>query len=235
MGMLCGSNGGWTRLAYLDMSDATNTCPSDFRLCESDGVRACGRRDHRGGKCDSAKYPSHGIGYQEVCGRVKGYEYGSPDAVEVMPGEDSIHNDINSHYVDGVSITRSQSGSGHKHIWTLMAGRYQKTPDDGNCVCNFVHGAKQQIQKFIGRDYYCESGVASNSQKKLHTEHPLWEGNCSAEEKDCCSANGSPPWFHKTGLTVSQSADDFLEIRICGDERKENEDVPVGFYEIYVK
>ena len=27
---LCGSGGGWTRLAYLDMSDATENCPSGF-------------------------------------------------------------------------------------------------------------------------------------------------------------------------------------------------------------
>ena len=43
MGRLCGSGGGWTRLAYLDMSDATQNCPSGFRLYQSGGVRACGR------------------------------------------------------------------------------------------------------------------------------------------------------------------------------------------------
>ena len=40
---LCGSGGGWTRLAYLDMSDSTVNCPSGFRLYQSGGVRACGR------------------------------------------------------------------------------------------------------------------------------------------------------------------------------------------------
>ena len=43
MDELCGSGGGWTRLAYLDMSDATENCPSGFRLYQSGGVRACGR------------------------------------------------------------------------------------------------------------------------------------------------------------------------------------------------
>uniref|UniRef100_A0A1X7UD80 Fibrinogen C-terminal domain-containing protein n=1 Tax=Amphimedon queenslandica TaxID=400682 RepID=A0A1X7UD80_AMPQE len=43
MGLLCGSGGGWTRLVYLDMSDATQNCPSGFRLYQSGGVRACGR------------------------------------------------------------------------------------------------------------------------------------------------------------------------------------------------
>uniref|UniRef100_A0A1X7U0M4 Uncharacterized protein n=1 Tax=Amphimedon queenslandica TaxID=400682 RepID=A0A1X7U0M4_AMPQE len=36
----CGSIG-WTRLAYLNMSDATVNCPSGFRLYQSGGVRAC--------------------------------------------------------------------------------------------------------------------------------------------------------------------------------------------------
>ena len=40
---LCGSDEGWTRLAYLDMSDPSEECPSGFRLYESGGVRACGR------------------------------------------------------------------------------------------------------------------------------------------------------------------------------------------------
>ena len=33
MGKLCGTEGGWTRLAYLDMSDSTKNCPAGFRNC----------------------------------------------------------------------------------------------------------------------------------------------------------------------------------------------------------
>ena len=40
MGELCGTGGGWTRLAYLDMSDSTVNCPTEFRLYQSGGVRA---------------------------------------------------------------------------------------------------------------------------------------------------------------------------------------------------
>ena len=32
---LCGSGGGWTRLAYLDMTDSTENCPSGFKLYQS--------------------------------------------------------------------------------------------------------------------------------------------------------------------------------------------------------
>ena len=57
---LCGSGGGWTRLAYLDMTDATENCPSGFKLYQSGGVRACGRPTSSGGSCQSVQFPSNG-------------------------------------------------------------------------------------------------------------------------------------------------------------------------------
>ena len=123
MGELCGSGGGWTRLAYLDMSDATVNCPSGFRLYQSGGVRACGRPTSSVGSCQSVQFPSNGISYSQVCGKVVGYQYGSPDAVDSGRGTPGHHNNINSYYVDGVSITR---GSPRQHVWTLMAGSAER-------------------------------------------------------------------------------------------------------------
>ena len=54
---LFGTGGGWTRLAYLDMSDSTVNCPTGFRLHQSGGVRACGRTVSSGGSCSSVQYP----------------------------------------------------------------------------------------------------------------------------------------------------------------------------------
>ena len=61
MEKLCGSDEGWTRLAYLDMSDPSEECPSGFRVYESGGVRTCGRPVSSGGICASVKFPSNGI------------------------------------------------------------------------------------------------------------------------------------------------------------------------------
>ena len=77
---LCGSGGGWTRLAYLDMTDSTENCPSGFKLYQSGGVKGCGRATSSGGSCTSVQFPSNGISYSQVCGRVTGYQYGSTDA-----------------------------------------------------------------------------------------------------------------------------------------------------------
>ena len=227
---LCGSGGGWTRLAYLDMSDSTVNCPSGFRLYQSGGVRACGRPVTGSGSCVSVQFPSNGISYSQVCGRVTGYQYNSPDAVY---NEGSNHNNLNGDYVDGVSITR---GSPHQHVWTLMAGLHEghrNTHLGSICSCSAA-GSTQQVQSFIGDHYFCESAVASGEwQQQLYTSDPLWDGQgCGSEESACCNVPGIP-WFHRDyGNTTTT---DYIELRVCGDEGTDNEGTPVGYYEIYVQ
>ena len=238
---LCGSGGGWTRLAYLDMTDATENCPSGFRLYQSGGVRACGRATSNDASCTSVQFPSNGISYSQVCGRVVGYQYASTDAVQhglwnnqnYIGGTDPKHNDINSAYVDGVSITR---GSPRQHVWTLMAGLAGSAIDyDGrfNCPCSPGSLQGPHIQSFIGNDYYCESGAGSSWAHILYTSNPLWDGqSCGSIETSCCNVPGIP-WFHRD--YGSNTTTDYLELRVCADQETSDEDAPVGFYEIYVK
>ena len=234
---LCGSGGGWTRLAYLNMNDSTENCPSGFRLYQSGGVRACGRAHNNDYSCQSVQFPSNGISYSQVCGRVVGYQFGSPDAVLWLNPKnyktDPKHNDINSAYVDGVSITR---GSPRQHVWTLMAGLFGSTftwSERYICPCSTVSKQGPHVQSFISNNYYCESGAGTSWSKTLYTSDPLWDGKgCGAVETACCSVPGLP-WFHRDyGNTTTT---DYLELRVCGDEGTDNEDIPVSFYEIYVK
>ena len=227
---LCGSGGGWTRLAYLDMSDATQNCPSGFRLYQSGGVRACGRPVSNSGSCVSVQFPSNGISYSEVCGRVVGYQYASPDAVHSGFGPN--HNNLNGDYIDGVSITH---GSPRQHVWSLIAGVTQLQSGSSryfSCPC--FSGSLQQIQSFIGSHSFCESGnPVEIPTSVLYTSDPLWDGqNCGSGETACCSVPGLP-WFHRDYSNTTTT--DYLELRVCGDESTGNEDVPVGYYEIYVK
>ena len=220
---LCGSRGGWTRLAYLNMSDDTQNCPSGFRLYQSGGVRACGRPATGSGSCVSVQFPSNGISYSQICGRVVGYQYKSTDAVE------DYHNDINSYYVDGVSITR---GSPRQHVWTLMAGYAEAEAHAGSCPCN--NGSTVRVVPFIGDNYFCESGNtdANSTLPILYTSDPLWDGeDCGSDEAPCCTAPGLP-WFHRD---YANTTTDYIELRVCGDEGTKDEDSPVSFYEIYVK
>ena len=235
MGELCGSGGGWTRLAYLDMTDSTENCPSGFRLYQSGGVKACGRATSNGGSCTSVQFPSNGISYSQVCGRVVGYQYGSPDAVY---SEGSHHNDINSYYVDGVSITQ---GPPRQHVWTLIAGLGTAgvtswTGDTRRtiCPCSPDSPQKSTLQSFIGNDYFCESGnpATDGSYKDtLYSSDPLWDGKDCSSEGDCCTVPGLP-WFHKV---LNTTTTDYLELRVCADQETTDEDTPLSFYELYIK
>uniref|UniRef100_A0A1X7TJ36 Fibrinogen C-terminal domain-containing protein n=2 Tax=Amphimedon queenslandica TaxID=400682 RepID=A0A1X7TJ36_AMPQE len=215
MGTLCGSGGGWTRLAYLDMSDATQNCPSGFRLYQSGGVRACGKTNSGAG-CVSVQFPSNGISYSQICGRVTGYQYGHPDSIDGV-------DDINSYYVDGVSITR---GSPRQHVWSFLAERYQT-----DCPC--ASGSSKSVRSFMGTNWFCESGNPSTSSYSniLYTSDPLWDGQgCGGAEGSCCNVPGIP-WFHRDyGSTTTT---DYIELRVCADGSFE--DSPVSYYEIYVK
>uniref|UniRef100_A0A1X7TLT7 Fibrinogen C-terminal domain-containing protein n=1 Tax=Amphimedon queenslandica TaxID=400682 RepID=A0A1X7TLT7_AMPQE len=175
---LCGSGGGWTRLAYLDMSDAIQNCPSGFRLYQSGGVRACGRPSV--GCSASVQFPSNGISYSQICGRVTGYHYGGPDAI------DEVVN-ISAKYVDGVSITH---GSSRQHVWTLMAGYSELShysTISGSCPCNT--GSTVSVPASIGDNYFCESGNPNTfASQILYTSDPLWDGQgCGGAEGPCCN------------------------------------------------
>ena len=218
MGTLCGSGGGWTRLAYLDMTDSAQSCPSGFRLYQSGSVRACGRPGSSSG-CTSVTYPSNGISYSQICGRVTGYQYYHTDGLHPSRS-------INSYYLEGISITR---GSPRQHVWSLIAGYTEANSGSQACPCNT--GSSITVQSFIGSNYFCESGnTASGTSNRLYTSDPLWDGQgCGSREAPCCNAAGLP-WFHRTyGSTTT----DYIELRVCGDAG--GEDSPFSYAAIYVK
>ena len=80
-------------IAHLNMSDSSAACPDELQLLQSnDGVRGCGRKSSNTASCNGLIFPSTDISYSEICGRVIGYQVGSPDAV-------LGHQYINSYYV----------------------------------------------------------------------------------------------------------------------------------------
>ena len=40
------------------------------------------------------------------------------------------------------------------------------------------------------------------------------------------------PWFNKV---LNSTTTDYIELRVCADQGTANEDVPVSFYDIYIK
>ena len=239
-GKLCGKDGPWTRIGHLDMSDYGYSCPSDWDEYTKDtgGVRTC-RRSLIGAGCNSAIISSLGIPYTEICGRVVGYQYATTDAVFPV----WYRKDINKYYVDGVSITR---GSPRRHVWTLISGLNQDgaaVSYHSQCPCHRGCGTSScapwaPVESFIGNDWYCESGNHFSYSYRIESfmSDQLWDGkDCQPDEYACCDnklGQAEKPWFHKV---LPGQTTEHLEIRICSDEDKSNEDVLVTAYDLYVK
>ena len=73
----CGSKG-WMRVAHIDMARITQTCPGNLTLISSP-ISTCGGPNGTEG-CTVAVFHTHGISYSHVCGRLRGYQVGTPNA-----------------------------------------------------------------------------------------------------------------------------------------------------------
>ena len=228
----CSGTGGWTRVAYLNMTDTTQQCPSAWTLQtrSSEPRRLCGRSSSSA-SCKSVTYSTFGMSYSHVCGRVIGYHNRTPDAFY-----SSASQTIEGYYVDGVSITHGSPGS-RQHIWTFAAGYAENSPSRDptwSCPCADRATAISRVPSFVGNDYFCESGNPNSSGTSMfYSNDPLWDGQgCGAAS--CCELSYppgvTPPWFCKQ---LPQITIDDIEIRICG-ERIGDEDTPVELIEIYI-
>uniref|UniRef100_A0A1X7SPC4 Fibrinogen C-terminal domain-containing protein n=1 Tax=Amphimedon queenslandica TaxID=400682 RepID=A0A1X7SPC4_AMPQE len=224
---LCGEEGGWTRLGYLNMSDPTQDCPSDFEAetyhINHNDIRTCRKTKDSWG-CSSLTLSTYGISYTQICGRVIGYQKGETDAFV------NHHNVIDSHYLDGVSITRGSEP--REHVWSFISGKGSTTSSESDCPCN--NGSALQVPAFIKDHYYCESGNNDGTQinnSKFYPD-PLWDGqDCPSVESPCCTSEDLP-WFHRV-YDASSSSD--IELRVCRSGDRNNEDVLIELYEIYIK
>ena len=223
----CGE-GLWYQVAYLNMSNSTQVCPSNWAEIRTP-VRTCGRPTSAGGSCPGVQYSVNSLLYSKVCGRVIGYQDGSSDAFS--PGRSSTSPD--DIYVDGVSLTY---GMPRKHIWTFAVGGTDGSLGDNgvNCPCfNPAASSNRLPPSFVGNDYFCESGNHGRQlrgREMFFEDDPLWDGQqCEGE---CCSTGNSAPWFH---VSLPEPTTDDIEIRICANEGTRNDDSPVQMFEIYTQ
>ena len=218
----CGE-GLWTRVAYLNMNDSSQQCPSTWREYDTNGVRACGQLSTGTSGCAATFYRT-GQQYRKVCGQVIGYQHYLPQGF--------LFNtlSINDSYVEGVSITH---GLRRNHIWSLAGGVSEGTgPWTGICPCvTAAYGRTgPSPPSFVGDNYYCESAYSGSTLPSviLFTDDPLWDGkNC---EGTCCSNGKSPPWFK---VDLPNPTNDSIEVRIC--QHSTGRDTPIKLLELYVQ
>ena len=221
---------GWRPTVYLDMTDPNTNCPSGWNMTGY-SKRTCGRASSSGLSCDSVFFPVSGGPYSQVCGRIRAYQYGLPDAFWAY--HLGIETTINSAYVSGVAV---MYGSPQQHIWTFANGareNYVVPSRSSVCPCD-ISGENNIIPLFVGEDYFCESGYVSGSGipwNSLHSNDILWDGRDCHSTSTCCSLH-NPPYFTKT---LNQTTTDDLELRMCLNDSSNNENIAVELVELYVK
>ena len=224
----CGGTGGWRRVVYLDMTDPSTTCPSGWNMTGY-SKRTCGRATDGTNTSDSATFRVRGGEYTRICGRIRAYQWGHPEAF--APYHYGQFTTIDSAYIDGVSVTH---GIPRNHIWTFAAGKTEGDPtSDYSCPCDThidIH-----IPSFVEEDYFCESGVnepwVTSRHITLHSNDTLWDGEDCLPSSTCCSQH-NPPYFVKQLLT---STTDDIEARICLDYYLRDENIAVELVELYVQ
>ena len=220
----CGIFGNWRRIAYFDATIG-HSCPNGLRtvINTTTNQTACGRTN-TGGGCTSVPIPVHGS-YSQVCGIVKGYQEGTPDAFAPFTYG---RNTIDTYYVDGVSITH---GSPRRHLWTYAAGATELySLELVRCPCARSNpNDRSHVPSFVGDHFYCESGFPGTTfHDRVVWEDPLWDGqNCVAPGNKCCERYG---WFYRD---VPSSTDD-IELRICASQNVPNDDALIEKYEFWV-
>ena len=225
----CNGTPGWKRIAFINMTDTSYSCPTGLNLT-SYSKRTCGRSHFNSYGCSSTTFDIGGLPYSQVCGRIKGYTFGSTNAFwQYLRG-------IDGQYVDGVSLTHGRNGS-REHIWTFAAGL---TESDQNSVipyrCPCDTSNNDIVPSFVGNDYFCESGLNSDwidNQYNVifYPNDPLWDGQNCTDNSTCCEFN-NPPWFTKT---LNAATTDDIELRLCTTDCEQYVDVPLELIELYVQ
>ena len=227
----CNGTPGWRRVAFINMTDTSYNCPTGLRLT-SYSKRTCGRSHTELNGCSSTTFSVGDIPYSWVCGRIRGYQYGSTSAF----GHTTASEDIDSQYVDGISLTHGVAGS-RQHIWTFAAGLTEASMSwtHEHCPCDTSNSDRSVPPGFVGDDYFCESGLHSpwsgNYYTVFHSNDVLWDGQNCTSTSTCCQLN-NPPWFTKN---LPNATTDNIEFRLCTDYTIGNEDVPIELIELYVQ
>jgi len=129
---------------------------------------------------------------------VNAYQRGSTNGIR--------SNNLESWYIDGVSLTHGAAGS-RQHIWTFAATSHETVSGAASCACD-----TSARSAFFNTSYFCDTG---NHMGRLingltvFSDDPLWDGAGCSFNNTCCQVN-NPPWFC---TTLPAATTDNLELR----------------------
>ena len=218
----CGG-GVWTRIANINMTIPSTMCPSGLERVTSP-KHSCRRGVDRGSS--STTFSNFGLPYTKVCGYVIGYQFATPDAF----GPFRQHHTVDNCYADGVLFSYNHP---REHIWTFaaMPDRYTENGLHG-CPCKSNTTTYDgTVPAFVADDYFCETGLHNEQYSfTYHTQNPLWDGKGFGTFPDGCEGTRNP-WFRKEFLYTINSE---VELRVCLDESRSNEDILIEQIYIYI-
>ena len=112
------------RIADYDTSRGDD-CPSGWNKITANGIAMCRSPNDNPG-CYPTTFSVRNIEFNKICGKIRGYQKGSPDAFDGQASIDNV-------YVHGISIT---IGNPRNHVWTYAAGVSDDTNRfTDNCPC----------------------------------------------------------------------------------------------------
>ena len=227
----CEGMSGWTRVAFINMTDPSQECPSGLALTtysKRTCVRTISTDVTQYHSVLEARHTAVSVG-ESLATSLEIVMHFSGTILEELPP-------LTPHsYVAGVSLTHGAPGP-RQHIWTFAVVR-NETDQSGysGTLCPCSTTGNVSVPPFVGNNYFCESGLntayTGSSQYELYLDDPLWDGqNCRAGTT-CCQFN-TPPWFTRD---LPTSTSDDIELRLCYEDDSNFEDIPLELIELYVQ
>lgn len=201
-----GTKGGWMRVANFDILQEDSTCPEGSHLITGYGNNKIGCvMDHFEGGCISSWFDTHGLKSTKICGSAFSYQFGQLNGFNI--GNSSLRS-VNPP-LDSNYVDGISFTYGHhprKHIWTLAAG---------GCPCS------RNRPGFLKDDFYCGRWRCKSN---CLADPKLWIGFgiCHSQQPDYFFKNLSEP------ATL-------IEMRMCRDEDRNDEDLALNAIQLYVQ
>ena len=67
-------------MAYVNMTETGATCPQGLIERNLTGLILCGVNTSTPPGCQGTEFPTLGINYCQVCGQLRGFQFGTPEA-----------------------------------------------------------------------------------------------------------------------------------------------------------
>ena len=122
-----------------------------------------------------------------------------------------------------------------QHIWTFACAHDEDDQSPNNicpCINTAITSVAPSPPPNVRDDYFCDTGtIRGGDITGFYSDDPLWDGAGCGPQSTCCSFN-SPPWFYKQ---LPQTTIDDIEMRVCRDQDKSDEDITIEIVKLYVQ